>query len=370
MAHALEQLINTLYASILDDSPWLAFLDALESQLPCHHATMVLRRPRDGDAGIWIANPSNSLAMAALQKEYYRDSPFLDLPEGKVCILTKSQLETRHATYYRQFIRHFSQTTELIGVNMIEPRTGMMFRLRAARIEGEFGFGERERIIFEAMIPCLRTAIALYARNALQEYRLSVLDETTGQVSIGSGVLDDKCRILIKNMVLDQVLMARDGFYACDGVLHCCDPKDDRALRMLLNRLHGSNPQLSGNQTMKVRRVDGERYWSLLVRSSQPRPGVDEKAQSPVIVLLRDASYTPDVTDSALIELLGLSRAEAALAVRLVKGQSLIDAAASLGISRFTARTQLASIFDRTGVHRQAQLVSHILSLMKTVWVN
>ena len=74
------------------------------------------------------------------------------------------------------------------------------------------------------------------------------------------------------------------------------------------------------------------------------------------------------MTDAALIELCGLTRAEAALAVRLVKGESLNDAAVSLGISRYTARAQLASIFARTGVHRQPQLVSHILGTLGTVW--
>ncbi|CAB1368011.1 helix-turn-helix transcriptional regulator [Denitratisoma oestradiolicum] len=368
MARTLEQLLGSLYGSILDDLPWLAFLEALERHLPCHHGTMVLRRPRDGDAGILVASPSNNPALAALQREHYRDSPFLDLPEGKICVLTESELKRQHTTYYQHYIRHFSLVTELIGVNMIEPRTGMIFRLRAARIDGEPGFGERERKIIESLLPHLRTAIALYARNALQEYRLNVLDETAGQAAIGSGVLDDNGRILIKNMVLDRVLLAQDGFYARDGVLHCSDPKDDRALRMLLSRFGAGVPQPAGDLTMKVRRAGGDRFWSLLAHPSPLRPGVDEKTRSPVIVLLRDASRTPDVTESALIELLGLTRAEAALAVRLVKGQSLIDSAAALGISRFTARTQLYSIFDRTGVHRQAQLVSHILSMMKTVW--
>ncbi|QDX80003.1 hypothetical protein B9N43_01265 [Denitratisoma sp. DHT3] len=368
MARTLEHLVDTLYASILDDLPWLAFLEELEWHLPCHHATMVLRRPRDGDVGVVVASPANSPAIALLQREHYRDSPFLDLPEGKVCILTERELKTHHASYYHQYIRHFSQVTELIGVNMVDPRTGMAFRLRAARIDGEPGFGERERKIFEALIPRLRTAIGLYARNALQEYRLSVLDETAGQVAVGSGVLDDSRRILIKNMVFDRVLAANDGFHARDGILYCNDPKDDRALRTLLSRCGTEASQSAAEQTLKIHRAGRDRFWSLLARPLPPRPGLDEKTLSTVIVLLRDASQTPEVTESALIEMLGLTRAEAALAVRLVKGASLIDAAASLGISRFTARTQLASIFDRTGVHRQAQLVGHILGMMKTVW--
>lgn len=364
-ASSLEPLLDALYASILDDLPWLAFLDAMERYLPCHHGTMVLRRSRDGDAGVLIASPADK-AMAALQREHYRDSPFLDLPEGKVCVLTETELKKRHAPYYN-YIRHFTPVTELIGVNLVEPRTGMIFRLRAARIDGEPGFGERERGIFELLIPRLRTAIALYARNATQEYRLSVLDETAGKAAIGAGVLDDDGRILIKNIVLDRVLLARDGIHACDGVLCCNDAKDNRALRKLLTHFRTDSLHPAAEQTMTVCR-GGERFWSVLVRPSQPRPWMDEKVRSTVIVLLRDASNTHDVTDSTLVKLLGITPAEAALAAQLVKGLGLTEAAAALGISRFTARNQLASIFARTGVHRQSQLVGHILSMMKNVW--
>ena len=95
-----DRLLDALYSSVIDDPPWLAFLESLERYLPCHHGTMVLRRPRDGDAGVLIASPDNSPAMAALQREHYRDSPFLDLPEGKVCILPEDELKSGNAAYY------------------------------------------------------------------------------------------------------------------------------------------------------------------------------------------------------------------------------------------------------------------------------
>ena len=187
MARAPDRLLDTLYASILDEPPWLAFLEAMEQHVPCHHCTMVLRKPREGDVGTLIASPGNNAALAALQQHHFRDSPFLELPEGKVCILAESELKTGHPEYYR-YIRHYSEATDLIGVDLLEPRTGMTFRLRGARIDGEPSFGERERRVFAALIPRLRTAIALYARIALQQYQLSVLDETARQLAIGSMV--------------------------------------------------------------------------------------------------------------------------------------------------------------------------------------
>jgi DNA-binding CsgD family transcriptional regulator len=367
MARVLDRLLDTLYASILDEPPWLAFLEAMEHHVPCHHCTMVLRKPREGDVGMLIASPANNAALAALQQHHFRDSPFLELPEGKVCTLAESELKTRHPEYYR-YIRHYSKATDLIGVDLQEPCTGMTFRLRGARIDGEPSFGERERKLFEALIPRLRTAIALYARIALQQYQLSVLDETAGQLAIGSMVLDDSGRVLVKNTVADRLLLDRDGFHLRDGIVHCNDAKEERNLRVLLARFRSDAPATAKEQTIKVRRGNGERFWSVLARPSRARPGLEEKASATVVVLVRDASHTPDVSDAALIELFGLTRAEAALAVRLVKGESLNDAAVSLGISRYTARAQLASVFARTGMHRQSQLVSHVLGTLNTVW--
>lgn len=366
MASQVEKLVDTLYASVADDNPWISFLQELERTLPCHHATMVLRRPREGDAGVLIAGSENDPALTALQQEHYRNSPFLELPEGKTCVLKQDELRTRHPDYYR-YIRHFSLTTDLIGVNLVEPRTGMTFRLRAARIDGEPGFGEEDTSLLDALIPRLRIAAAIGARIAYQEFSLHMLDETSGQVAIGAMVLDDSARIVIKNRLVQRMLLARDGFHVREGILHCNDPRDDRAFRSLLRRFRTDSPHTPEETTLNVNR-GSDRSWSLLLKPSALRPGLDENVVSAVIVLVRDANPRTHVTEGALRERLELTRAEAALAARIVNGQSLTDAAGSLGISRCTARAQLASIFARTGVHRQAHLVSHVMKVLGSDW--
>jgi len=60
----------------------------------------------------------------------------------------------------------------------------------------------------------------------------------------------------------------------------------------------------------------------------------------------------------------GLTPAEARLAVNLVTGKSLRSAAAKLGISYETARSQLKNIFNKTGTGRQAELVVVILTAL------
>jgi DNA-binding CsgD family transcriptional regulator len=64
-----------------------------------------------------------------------------------------------------------------------------------------------------------------------------------------------------------------------------------------------------------------------------------------------------------LAEAFDLTRAEARVASMLVEGQSVTAISHELGISPNTVRTQLKSIFSKTGVHRQAELVS-LLALL------
>ncbi len=56
-----------------------------------------------------------------------------------------------------------------------------------------------------------------------------------------------------------------------------------------------------------------------------------------------------------------LSPAERRVVNLLVQGRAIDAVARELGISVHTARSHLKSIYAKTGVHRQAQLVAHLM---------
>jgi DNA-binding CsgD family transcriptional regulator len=61
-------------------------------------------------------------------------------------------------------------------------------------------------------------------------------------------------------------------------------------------------------------------------------------------------------------QLFNLTKAETALAMELANGLSLEEAAEALNIRRNTARAHLRSIFSKTGVRRQTELVRIMLN--------
>ena len=75
----------------------------------------------------------------------------------------------------------------------------------------------------------------------------------------------------------------------------------------------------------------------------------------------------PHFTDVALLGLIfGLTAAEARLASALSKGQDLDGAAAAFGVSPQTVRSQLKTIFAKTGWRRQAELVARVAHVRST----
>jgi DNA-binding CsgD family transcriptional regulator len=81
------------------------------------------------------------------------------------------------------------------------------------------------------------------------------------------------------------------------------------------------------------------------------------------IVLITDLDPSTGFRTSRLRDVFHLTNAEAKLAARLAGGEDIDAAAAALGVTRQTARSQLKSIFGKTDTHRQAELVALLARL-------
>lgn len=87
-------------------------------------------------------------------------------------------------------------------------------------------------------------------------------------------------------------------------------------------------------------------------------------ASQPVALLsLTDHRMDRDRVDSRLCTLYGLSRAERRLVMTLAADLSLNEAAAETGLSIHTLRSQLKSIYGKTGLNRQSQLTGLVQRL-------
>ena len=82
---------------------------------------------------------------------------------------------------------------------------------------------------------------------------------------------------------------------------------------------------------------------------------------SVAVVTANDPEFDRRRLEINLRRRFGLNAAETGLAAEILNGNGRKATARRRGISDATAKTQLASIFEKTGTHRQAELVRLLL---------
>ena len=136
----------------------------------------------------------------------------------------------------------------------------------------------------------------------------------------------------------------------------------DEALRLALHPDELVVPHFSNS--IAVNRPSGSRPYVLQVAplhhanafaSPQGEPGA--------IVFISEPDRRVAIDPSALANLYGITPAEARLAEMLCAGETISGASVQIGISETTAKTQLASLFQKTSTNRQADLVRLLISL-------
>jgi DNA-binding CsgD family transcriptional regulator len=106
-----------------------------------------------------------------------------------------------------------------------------------------------------------------------------------------------------------------------------------------------------------------EAPWLLVEAMPVTAFGSDLFSSGRLILLLTDLRSPRRPDSNQLRAAFGLTAAEAKLATRLASGAGIDAAAASLGVSRETARTQLKAVFAKTSTGRQAELAGLLARL-------
>ncbi len=109
-----------------------------------------------------------------------------------------------------------------------------------------------------------------------------------------------------------------------------------------------------------------QRFSLTLTRMQRPLPDATKAQAGPasdVLCLVAPLDGRRIATAQQLMDFFGLSRAEARLARAISHGDSVEDYARDQGLRLPTVRTQLSSVFNKTGTDRQAALVRLIASI-------
>jgi DNA-binding CsgD family transcriptional regulator len=131
--------------------------------------------------------------------------------------------------------------------------------------------------------------------------------------------------------------------------------------QVLIDFMSSGHPSVLMPFVSLPRRGDRRPLLVSAMRLSEISQGVFARCQAVLIFFDLDRHARP--SEAVLRQCLGLSAAEARLAIGLATGESLQAQAKQLKISKETARHELKSVFAKLNVHRQSELVA-LLSLL------
>ena len=215
-----------------------------------------------------------------------------------------------------------------------------------------------------SLLPHVRQFVRILRAVADAEALGSSLADLLDNDRFGVIQLDRQGRVLEANDLATDLLRQGDGLFDRNGFLAAGRTEENTELQRLLALRDVAALHPAGGRVDDGPALIGA---SEARRSRQPRgsepvvPAIAERVAALVLVVAPDR---PARVDPGLVaEALGLTPAEARLAVMLATGHSVPAIAALTRRTQGTVRWHMKQIFRKQRISRQADLVRRVLSL-------
>jgi DNA-binding CsgD family transcriptional regulator len=353
-----SDLVSLIYDAALDFERWPIVLERLADALG-GSATGLAKHNFVNNGGAVVTARADPV-FGQLYAQHYANLNVLFQRAGMVpvetCLTDRDVMpkaEFFRTEFYNDFVRPQDTHSVLTAYVLAEGDWRATISIGRSPRRGEW---EREHLdLMRRLAPHLHRAAQFNLR--LGEARLAeastaeALDGLTPAVIIVGG----DSQVQFVNSAASAIVAEADGLSIDRTGLRAAVAAESAVLRKLIARAAAGTPAAGGMLTLS--RPSQRRPLAVLVAPLQRRPAwfVDHGPRA--IVSVVDPEQAPVVPEKYLQRLYGLTRAEAAITVQILRGQGLQAAADSLGISLATVRTHLQNVFAKTGTRRQSQLV-------------
>lgn len=333
------RVINDIYAAALDPGLWPAAIGRIVEAVG-GSSGQLLSPAADVLSQLWVTHGFDPVVMVSYA-EYYND--FLkpgDFQRVVSCFMDGSNSDNC-------------------------PKTS----LSVYRPPGSEPLGEDVVQMLNILAPHVRRAVHFHWRIADLAHRHATSVEILEHLTTGVMLLDETVHVTYMNPAAHRFIDRKDGLTVDSGELTARLGSEAVELSRSLWRTAQATMRLEAQCSGKISitRTNGKPPYRLI---AMPVPGREVFAvgrkHTAVIVLVSEGHVPLNEGVSAAAYAFGLSRAETRLVLALIEGKPLKRAADELGISVNTAHTQLASIFRKTGTHRQTELLNLVGSMGST----
>lgn len=361
-------LIDKCYAAVLESWRWAPLMNEVSDYLDANGAAIISHDPSRTSATL---HSENLMAADADFKNYWwryesriSRAKTLGLQPGLIVTdpMIFSDGERAKDPYFQEFCRAY-RMDEIAAYFAKDPLGGLMtvsiFR------ENESGAFDRKQIDrLRHVGPHVARAFQLTVELNAARARSADLPTGLGELGIGAILLDEAGRVRSINEPVPELV--RGCMSVVRGATVKIVPSNDR--QVFARLIAGALPDGGGsaNSSMILRSVDGAPHVLVEVmpiRLSDPFLDQIGARRGGALLIVRSLKPSTGHATARYLLQMGLTKAEAAVAVRIGRGMTPKEVADEGSVSAATVRFQLRSIFAKLAVRRQSELAVLVTKL-------
>lgn len=368
----LLELVGDIYQAGLEPDHWPAVMASMsqvfDADLACIY-TPITARP---EQSIYLTYNFSS-AMEKAYTDYYqridewsgtalRQHRYIQgyVALGEAII---PQRELRRTEFYQDFLRHFDMewivSTVLFEASPETPATHMTF----TRNLGRGAYDDEGIRLVELLAPHVRRALLTYWRLNSASLRGNVMESALDHMGFGLVLLDGKGRVLTANPMAETVFRRGDGLGLHNDRLHADQPQEHEVLTRLIQDAclgMGGDLYIQSGGGMAPYRLSAIPLTQAPTATAFDLQAV--AARPKAMLMIHDPASTKQKDGLGLFAAHHrITPAELRVLELLLRDQAPSQIAEQLGVGIRTVRSQLSSLFNKTGARNQRELIAQAL---------
>ncbi len=358
-------LLDLIYDAALAPERWVTALEGL-ADLVRGNAANLTRFDLLTGVGPVIAARSDPANFAVYLKDFAHQNPLNNVADTgayargwRPRILADPEWMPREdferTAYYNDFLRPLDRDAILMVRLALANNEVSVINIFRSQAAGSFGSVDIDLAgrLHGHLIRAFELCRKLEARRTLDDGLASVFEASPHAFFL----LDARGRILTANAAAETLLRRDSGLSSRDGRINAISAKDARRLEGLIARAGHPDRDLRCAGSLTLQTASRATPLSMVLMPVTGRGQAMFETAPAVIACVSDLETGLSPSAARLHDLFHLTPAEARLALALLAGDTVREAAERLSISVNTASVHLARIFDKTGVNRQSALI-------------
>ena len=358
----LSRLVGELYDAALDPALWTVALKGVRDFIGGASAGVVAK---DASANRgFVCFDDGSIAPDYTASYFDRYVALDPCTNGHVFSTVETPVSTTDLMPYEAFLdtRFYEEWARPQGFvdymgAAIDKTASTAVVFNVMRRQGDGMFDEVARRRMRLVAPHVRRAVAVGEAIDLKTAEAASLANVFDGLSTGIFLTDGRGRIVHANTAGRALLTNADGLYASGGRLVARNPEARQALGAVLAAADKGAAAVGGGAVSFSTR-DGERYAAHVLPLTSGNRRETASAYGAVAALfVHKASINLPSQPESISRHYQLTPTELRVLLAIVEVGGVPEVAEALGIAATTVKTHLGSLYGKTGVSRQADLV-------------